>query len=93
MPPRNSASIVAADLVSIDAEHAAELARVADGGAVTRDTIIAAATIAATAAELLAALPLSPYWRGYVARWGDDIDRMLSIADAADIDTTNTGGR
>ena len=92
MPPRD-VSMLADSLRTTFAEHAAELARVAEGGDVTRDTVTAACVITAGAVELLAALPLVPYWRGYVARWGDDVERMLSVADAADIDTTNTGGR
>lgn len=74
------------------AEYADELARVADGGTVTRNTVIAASVIAASAVEVLAALPLSPWWQGYVSRWGDDVDRMISVGGAAELDTT-TGGR
>ena len=72
------------------AEHVDELARVAEGGPVTRDTVIAASVIAASAVEVLAALPLAPWWLGFVAGW--DVDRMLSVARAAELDTT-TGGR
>ena len=92
MPPRD-VSMMAAALRSTFAEHAAELARVADGGDVTRGTVIAASVIAASAVEVLTALPLTAYWRGYVARWGDDVDRILSVGGAAELETTNTGVR
>ena len=84
--PQPKPAMLADAVRSTFAEHADELARVADGGAVTRDTVTAAAIYAACAVELLAGLPLSPYWRGYVAQWGDDVDRILSIASAAELE-------
>lgn len=91
MSQRDTPAMLADALRSTFAEHAAELARVVDGGPITRDTVTAAAIIAATSAELLTSLPLSPYWRGYLAWLGDDVDRILSIADAAELDTPAGG--
>ena len=65
------------------ARHAGELARVADGGPVTADTVAAAALIGATAAELLTAAPLSPWWLGYVAHVGDALEGLCSLAGSA----------
>lgn len=65
------------------ARHAGELARVADGGPVTADTVAAAALIGATAAELLTAAPLSPWWQGYAAHVGDALEGLCSLAGSA----------
>lgn len=81
---------LADSLRSTFAEHAAELTRVADGGTVSRDAVAAATLIAASAVELLAALPLTAFWRGYAAALADDVDRIRGIADAVELDTTNT---
>lgn len=86
MPPRSA--LASAALRSAIAEHDAELIRVADGGTVSREIVTAAAMLAASAVELLAALPLSPFWRGYVAALADDAERIRGIADAAVLDVT-----
>lgn len=65
------------------ARHAGELARVADGGPVTADTVAAAALIGATAAEFLASAPLSPWWQGYAAHVGDALEGLCSLAGSA----------
>jgi len=96
MPPRETgpmldgsdgappmAAVCARALGDTLARHGGELARVADGGTVTGDTIAAAATIAALAVELLTNAPLLPWWQGYTANVGDAVDGLLDLSSAA----------
>lgn len=64
--------------------HAGELARLADGGTVTGDSIAAASSIAAGALEVLTAAPLRPWWQGYAANLSGAVDGLCDLASAAD---------
>lgn len=79
----SGAATAARALCADVARHAGELARVADGGAVTGDSIAAAASIAADALELLTAAPLRPWWRGYAAGLSDAVDGLCDLTGAA----------
>lgn len=63
--------------------HAGELARLADGGTVTGDSIAAASSIAAGALEVLTAAPLRPWWQGWAANLAGAVDGLCDLTGAA----------
>lgn len=64
-PDARRLSANAGGMCSAIVRHAHELARLADGGRPTADSLIAAAELAAEAGQLVRSCPLSDWWQGW----------------------------
>jgi hypothetical protein len=86
MPQRKTGAALAATLGATYTNHAAELARVADGGAPTAQTIDAAADVCRDAAALLSALPLTTWWQGWAASCADVVAVLCEATAGAELE-------